>query len=154
MKYVSLFKEWRDHILNLLICELKVIPIELNELNLASLVERSKANVVLLIELSLLDWQYGAIGLKFVKPRSLFGIDHCVIGEHDQKGAGESGKTVVDGSGTVFSLLVVEVRQEHRVLEIVVEVAGVTEVACGANIVLNGLEVNKVINDVVNHLTE
>jgi hypothetical protein len=67
-----------------------VVALPFKKLDAAGLVESLQADPVLLVELGVLDWKDCAVSLKLGEPGSFFGINHGIVGEHDQHGSVEA----------------------------------------------------------------
>jgi len=125
---------------------------EFQVLNLTSLVKGLQSNEIIVVQVSLVGRQDRAILLEFIEPSSLLGEDHSVLREHNEHSTIQGSEFSDDVLGEV--LLVVSIRKEDAVVKVGLEIIGVSEVASWANVVLDYVEVNKVVCNVVNDVAE
>ena len=78
-----------------------------NEFNLTSLVQGLKSDQIVLVEIGLLDWENCLVSLELMEPGCFFGIDHSVIGEHNEHCLVETGESIVDSGIKVLRFLIV-----------------------------------------------
>jgi len=150
----SLHEERSDDILDLFISELEVISVESEVRDLASLVQRLQPYQVVLVEVSLVHRKHTAVSLQLPEPRRFLRVYHCVLVEHHEQCSVQAREVVLQCSvGAVF-FLAVQVGQEHRELEVVGDVSGVSEVPGGAYPVLDEGEVNELVSDEVDDVAD
>ena len=77
------------------------------------------------------------VSLELVEPGCFFRVNHCIVREHNEHGLVEACEPIVNCGIEVVWLFIVEEGQEHRVIEVVLQVSGVTEVSSGSNVVLD-----------------
>ena len=103
-------EEGDDGVVDVVLAELQVVAHDRRVDDLAGLIERTKTNVVILVEVAVGEGLHAAIQIELLEPLGLLGVNHGVLGEHGEQGAVQGGEALLTGGlGLRVILLVVEV---------------------------------------------
>lgn len=143
-------EEGDDGVVDVVLAELQVVAHDRRVDDLAGLIERTKTNVVILVEVAVGEGLHAAIQIELLEPLGLLGVNHGVLGEHGEQGAVQGGEALLTGGlGLRVILLVVEVGEEHAACQVLAIVPWVAEVTSRSNQVLDEVIVDEFTSNTV-----